>query len=126
MATSSQKHIVYGRCSLRIYFELGFICVCMHSLTRVSWLVIFGCSLNDACLMCSVPIAGEMLSVAEQFLEQQMHPTIVISAYRQALDDMLSMLKEIRYCIVTYSYISFRINKSPIHPSSFDCVTLTV
>uniref|UniRef100_A0A8B9L2W9 T-complex protein 1 subunit gamma n=1 Tax=Astyanax mexicanus TaxID=7994 RepID=A0A8B9L2W9_ASTMX len=40
-------------------------------------------------------LAGEMLSVAEQFLEQQMHPTVVISAYRQALDDMLSMLKEI-------------------------------
>ncbi|XP_064201683.1 T-complex protein 1 subunit gamma [Anguilla rostrata] len=40
------------------------------------------------------PPAGEMLSVAEQFLEQQMHPTVVISAYRQALDDMLSMLKD--------------------------------
>ncbi|XP_076846660.1 T-complex protein 1 subunit gamma [Brachyhypopomus gauderio] len=40
-------------------------------------------------------LAGEMLSVAEQFLEQQMHPTVVISAYRQALDDMLTMLKEI-------------------------------
>uniref|UniRef100_A0A4W4GIQ4 T-complex protein 1 subunit gamma n=1 Tax=Electrophorus electricus TaxID=8005 RepID=A0A4W4GIQ4_ELEEL len=40
-------------------------------------------------------LAGEMLSVAEQFLEQQMHPTVVISAYRQALDDMLNMLKEI-------------------------------
>ncbi|KAI2655156.1 T-complex protein 1 subunit gamma [Labeo rohita] len=33
-------------------------------------------------------LAGEMLSVAEQFLEQQMHPTVVISAYRQALDDI--------------------------------------
>lgn len=40
-------------------------------------------------------LAGEMLSVAEQFLEQQMHPTVVISAYRQALEDMLSMLKDI-------------------------------
>ncbi|KAF3833413.1 hypothetical protein F7725_024617, partial [Dissostichus mawsoni] len=36
-----------------------------------------------------------MLSVAEQFLEQQMHPTVVISAYRQALDDILEALKEI-------------------------------
>lgn len=41
--------------------------------------------------------AGEMLSVAEQFLEQQMHPTVVISAYRLALDDMLNILKDIRY-----------------------------
>uniref|UniRef100_A0A8C2G215 CCT-gamma n=1 Tax=Cyprinus carpio TaxID=7962 RepID=A0A8C2G215_CYPCA len=40
-------------------------------------------------------LAGEMLSVAEHFLEQQMHPTVVISAYRQALDDMLNILKDI-------------------------------
>uniref|UniRef100_H3CG97 T-complex protein 1 subunit gamma n=1 Tax=Tetraodon nigroviridis TaxID=99883 RepID=H3CG97_TETNG len=40
--------------------------------------------------------AGELLSVAEQFLEQQMHPTVIISAYRRALDDMLESLKEIR------------------------------
>uniref|UniRef100_A0A3B3T202 T-complex protein 1 subunit gamma n=1 Tax=Paramormyrops kingsleyae TaxID=1676925 RepID=A0A3B3T202_9TELE len=39
-------------------------------------------------------LAGEMLAVAEQFLEQQMHPTVVISAYRQALEDMLNLLKE--------------------------------
>ncbi|CAI9597384.1 unnamed protein product [Staurois parvus] len=39
-------------------------------------------------------LAGEMLAVAEQFLEQQMHPTVVISAYRKALDDMISTLKE--------------------------------
>ena len=38
-----------------------------------------------------------MLSVAEHFLEQQMHPTVVISAYRKALDDMISTLKKIRY-----------------------------
>uniref|UniRef100_A0A8C2CTK1 T-complex protein 1 subunit gamma n=1 Tax=Cyprinus carpio TaxID=7962 RepID=A0A8C2CTK1_CYPCA len=40
-------------------------------------------------------LAGEMLSVAEQFLEQQMHPTVVIGAYRQALDDMLNILKDV-------------------------------
>jgi chaperonin GroEL (HSP60 family) len=32
-------------------------------------------------------LAGEMLSVAEQFLTQQMHPTVIISAYRLALED---------------------------------------
>uniref|UniRef100_A0A673Y224 Chaperonin containing TCP1, subunit 3 (gamma) n=1 Tax=Salmo trutta TaxID=8032 RepID=A0A673Y224_SALTR len=46
-------------------------------------------------------LAGEMLSVAEQFLEQQMHPTVIISAYRHALDDMLDMLKDIRYRLHT-------------------------
>ncbi|XP_015672107.1 T-complex protein 1 subunit gamma [Protobothrops mucrosquamatus] len=40
-------------------------------------------------------LAGEMLSVAEHFLEQQMHPTVIISAYRKALDDMISALKKI-------------------------------
>lgn len=39
-------------------------------------------------------LAGEMLSVAEQFLEQQMHPTVIICAYRQALDDMITYAKE--------------------------------
>ncbi|XP_031441760.1 T-complex protein 1 subunit gamma-like [Clupea harengus] len=39
-------------------------------------------------------LAGEMLAVAEQFV-QQMHPTVIISAYRQALEDMLNTLKDI-------------------------------
>ena len=38
--------------------------------------------------------AGEMLSVAEPFLEQQMHPTVIIRAFRQALDDILSICKD--------------------------------
>lgn len=41
---------------------------------------------------------GEMLSVAEPFLEQQMHPTVIISAFRLALEDLLETLKKkIRY-----------------------------
>ncbi|XP_060676675.1 T-complex protein 1 subunit gamma [Hemiscyllium ocellatum] len=40
-------------------------------------------------------LAGEMLSVAEQYLEQQMHPSVIIGAYHQALEDMLTTLKEI-------------------------------
>jgi len=38
--------------------------------------------------------AGEMLSVAGPFLEQQMHPTVIIGAFRQALDDLLTILKD--------------------------------
>jgi len=38
-------------------------------------------------------LAGEMLSVAEPHLQNQMHPTIIIAAYRQALDDILEALK---------------------------------
>ena len=45
-----------------------------------------------------------MLSVAEPFLEQQMHPTTIIAAYRQALDDMLTLTKEkIRWAVYSVS-----------------------
>ena len=37
--------------------------------------------------------AGEILSSAEPFLEQQIHPTVIIRAYRQALDDILTICK---------------------------------
>ena len=38
--------------------------------------------------------AGELMSVATPFLEQQMHPTIIISAYRQCLEDLVTILRE--------------------------------
>ncbi|KAH9513230.1 T-complex protein 1 subunit gamma [Bulinus truncatus] len=38
-------------------------------------------------------LAGEVLSVAELFIHQQMHPTLIIAAYRQALEDILEDLK---------------------------------
>lgn len=34
-----------------------------------------------------------MLAAAEQFLEQQMHPTVVIRQYKQALEDMVTLLE---------------------------------
>jgi len=39
-------------------------------------------------------LAGELLAVAKPFLEQNIHPTIIISAYRQALEDMLIILRD--------------------------------
>ena len=49
-----------------------------------------------------VHVAGEMLSVAEPFLEQQMHPTTIITAYRQALDDIISITRDkIRYVAIS-------------------------
>lgn len=41
-----------------------------------------------------IVLAGETLAVAEQFLQQQMHPTVIISAYRQALEEASRLLKE--------------------------------
>jgi T-complex protein 1 subunit gamma len=39
-------------------------------------------------------LAGEILAAAEPFLEQQMHPTVIIRAFRQALDDILTICKD--------------------------------
>ncbi|XP_065200674.1 T-complex protein 1 subunit gamma [Planococcus citri] len=41
-----------------------------------------------------IVLAGEMLAVGEQFLDEQMHPTVIIGAYRQALEDMVTVLEE--------------------------------
>jgi len=41
-----------------------------------------------------VILAGEMLAVAEQFLEHKMHPVVIIQAYRQALEDSINILKD--------------------------------
>lgn len=41
-----------------------------------------------------IVLAGEILAVGEPFLEQNMHPTVIIRAFRQALEDMVSILNE--------------------------------
>ncbi|CRK94162.1 CLUMA_CG007680, isoform A [Clunio marinus] len=40
-----------------------------------------------------IVLAGEMLAVAEPFLQQQIHPTVIIRAYREALEDMINVLQ---------------------------------
>ncbi|KAG0430201.1 hypothetical protein HPB47_022937 [Ixodes persulcatus] len=39
-------------------------------------------------------LAGELLSAALPFLEQNMHPTVIIAAYRQALEDIVTLLRD--------------------------------
>ena len=34
------------------------------------------------------------MAQASVFLEQEMHPTVIISAYRQALEDLIQILKD--------------------------------
>lgn len=41
-----------------------------------------------------IVLAGELLANAEPFLEQGLHPTIVIKAYKQALDDIVNILND--------------------------------
>ena len=40
-----------------------------------------------------IVLAGEILAVSEQFLQQQIHPTVIIRAYREALEDMVNVLQ---------------------------------
>merc|ERR1712180_450678 len=39
-----------------------------------------------------VVLAGEVLQMASQYIEEKIHPTTIIAGYRQALDDMLDIL----------------------------------
>lgn len=41
-----------------------------------------------------IVLAGEMLAVAEQFLTQNIHPTVIIRGYRQALEDAIKLLQD--------------------------------
>ncbi|XP_053978042.1 T-complex protein 1 subunit gamma [Hylaeus anthracinus] len=41
-----------------------------------------------------IVLAGEILATAEPFLEQNMHPTVIIRAFREALEDMVIILNE--------------------------------
>merc|ERR1712142_165718 len=40
-----------------------------------------------------VVLAGEVLQLASQYIEEKIHPTVIIAGYRQALDDLLDILK---------------------------------
>jgi len=40
-----------------------------------------------------IVLAGEMLASAEPFLQQQIHPTVIIRAYREALEDIIKHLQ---------------------------------
>lgn len=41
-----------------------------------------------------IVLAAEVLGVSHQFLEEKMHPTVIIQAYRQALEDAATMLRD--------------------------------
>merc|ERR550525_1900066 len=39
-------------------------------------------------------MAAEVLGISHQFLEEKIHPTVIIQAYRQALEDSVNVLRE--------------------------------
>lgn len=42
-----------------------------------------------------IVLAGEIMAAAQQFVEQKMHPTVIIRGFRMALEDMLKVLDDI-------------------------------
>jgi len=40
-------------------------------------------------------LAAEVLGISHQFLEEKIHPTVIIQAYRQALEDAVNMIREV-------------------------------
>ena len=44
-------------------------------------------------------LAGEMLAVAEPFLHQNMHPTILVAAYSKALEDAVAIAEKVSFPI---------------------------
>ena len=55
------------------------------------WCVLY----SPSCIQNLFVVAGEMLSVAAPFLEHQMHPTVIIGAFRQALEDLIEVLRDV-------------------------------
>uniref|UniRef100_A0A0N5AEL6 T-complex protein 1 subunit gamma n=1 Tax=Syphacia muris TaxID=451379 RepID=A0A0N5AEL6_9BILA len=41
-----------------------------------------------------IVLAGEVMAQAQQFLDQDIHPTVIIQAYRMALDEMIRLAEE--------------------------------
>lgn len=41
-----------------------------------------------------IVLSGDVLAAAQPFLNQNMHPTVIIRAYRQALEDMINVLQD--------------------------------
>ncbi len=54
---------------------------------------------NDTCLL--LPAAGEMLQMAEPFLEHNLHPTVIIRGYVRALEDAISIIDSLAFNIDT-------------------------
>merc|ERR1719249_499582 len=40
-------------------------------------------------------LAAEVLGISHQFLEEKIHPTVIIQAYRQALEDSINMIRDV-------------------------------
>merc|ERR1719216_365388 len=41
-----------------------------------------------------IVLAAEILGISSQFLQDKMHPTVIIDAYRQCLEDAVTLLRE--------------------------------
>lgn len=81
--------------SMSDLYDLWLTCLLFH--LGSTWMLTYE-MFAIILILCHLFPGGEMLSVAEPFLQQQMHPTVIISAFRQALEDLVEILRDkIRY-----------------------------
>ena len=74
---------------------LGMFMKCQHPVIMMYLFLIGSC--HESLILFE---AGEVLSVSDNCLGQNMHPTVIIGAYRQALEDMIDILKDqVRYSL---------------------------
>merc|ERR1712227_1097905 len=55
-------------------------------------------------------LAAEVLGISHQFLEEKIHPTVIIQAYRQALEDAVNMIREV---VATPIDLNAKVEKLP-------------
>lgn len=66
------------------------VCVVLHLIMKLSLIYL---KVGDGTTSVIV-LAGEMLAIAEPFLTQNIHPTVIIREYRQALEDAIVLLQD--------------------------------
>lgn len=71
-----------------------------------------------------IVLAGEMLTVAEPFLQQQIHPTVIIRHFREALEHIIELLDDSR-AKQSYSIALQKNDKDILHKVVSILISLT-
>jgi len=68
-----------------------------------------------------IVLAGEILTVAEPYLQQQIHPTVIIRQFREALEYIIELLEDTRGK-PSYSIVLDKDDKETLHKVIKSCV----
>lgn len=62
-----------------------------------------------------IVLAGEILAVAEPFLQQQVHPTVIIRQFRAALEHIIELLDDDSWCDQNFYVELKKTDKETLH-----------